>query len=151
MTGQELRALRESLPRQTSASEIARRIGYTRQYVSFHERSSAEAPAELAKAYAGAIVALRAEQARAGEDSEPPVRVTIMALSGMGGSYAAGLDWARAWIRENPKLRRIIVDGLEPVERRLIAAIDALDRAGVDVSFYTADRRREFRSKRGRS
>jgi hypothetical protein len=143
MTGPELRALRAQLPKPTSASEIARRLGYTRQWIAWQERRRDQVPDSIARPYAGVIEQLRAEQA--GRETQT-VDVAIAAMIGDADDYMDALDSAREWIRTHPDARRIaFVDVSGSIA--FAAALDALDRAGVVVSFRMSDGRRILRSK----
>lgn len=154
MTGTELRKLRETLPKPTTATEIARRLGHTRQWVSFLESKSDEIPEAFAAAYRGAIEALRLEQAGHEIESVDVLWWEIMAEPSLHTpqTYNDGLYIGRSWMRGNPALRDITLTGLfkadDPADvETLIGVIDALDRAGVRVSFRTEDGVRVIRSR----
>lgn len=146
MKGTELAKLRKGLPKTTSASELARRLGYTRQWISHQEGRGEDVPADLAAAYVGVIEALRLEQK--GHEAEI-VDVDVLAIAGVRGpsGYVGALDRAREWLRERTSIRRVAITGLDGDYLEVIAVMDALDRAGVDVSFRTAEGTRVIRSK----
>lgn len=150
MTGQELRALRGGLPKPTPASEIARRLGYTRQWISYQEGRADVVDDDLATAYVKAVYQLRDEQfGREIVADDVLITEILPAVDGHDPGYEGGLAQARTWLRDNAGIRSVVLLGPGAHDRALVAVVDAFDRAGVDVSFRLDDGRRVLRSRRG--
>jgi hypothetical protein len=129
--GTELDALRLSLPKRTSTNVLAKRLGYSRQWVRYQELRSEPVSEAFATEYRRLIEKLRAEQAG---EADLRIDVGLSEIIRPGMTYGEALAAAREWLRAHPTTA-VAIEGTEEDDRQIVAIVDAFDRAGVDVVF----------------